>query len=102
MQRLTFGGSNRYPVWSRDGRWVAFQSDRDGDRAIFRQAADGSGTAERLTKPEAYQVMVDLTPMKRDGTAEECTGAYLYLASDELSSFVTGQVIEVNGGLLMP
>lgn len=53
MQRLTFGGSNRYPVWSRDGRWVAFQSDRDGDRAIFRQAADGSGTAERLTKPEA-------------------------------------------------
>jgi 3-oxoacyl-[acyl-carrier protein] reductase len=57
---------------------------------------------DRLTKPEAYQVMVDLTPMKRDGTAEECTGAYLYLASDELSSFVTGQVIEVNGGLLMP
>lgn len=29
-------------------------------------------------------------------------GAYLYLASGELSSFVTGQVIEVNGGLYMP
>jgi 3-oxoacyl-[acyl-carrier protein] reductase len=42
------------------------------------------------------------SPMKRDGTAEECAGAYLYLASDALSSFVTGQVIEVNGGLLMP
>ena len=51
-QRLTFGGHNRSPVWSSDGRWVMFQSDRDGDRAIFRQPADGSGQAERLTKPE--------------------------------------------------
>ena len=53
MQRLTFGGKNRHPIWSRDGRWVAFQSDREGDLAIFRQLADGSGTPERLTKPEA-------------------------------------------------
>ena len=33
---------------------------------------------------------------------QECVGAYLYLASDTLSSYVTGQVIEVNGGQLMP
>ena len=57
---------------------------------------------DRLTKPDAYKAMVDVTPMKRDGTAEECAGTYIYLASDTLSSFVTGQVIEVNGGLLMP
>jgi Tol biopolymer transport system component len=50
-RRLTYGGNNRFPVWSGDGRYVAFQSDRDGDRAVFRQAIDG-GTAERLTKPE--------------------------------------------------
>ncbi|MSP49975.1 MAG: SDR family oxidoreductase [Alphaproteobacteria bacterium] len=56
----------------------------------------------RLTKPEAYKAMVEATPMRRDGTAEECAGTYVYLASDALSSFVTGQVIEVNGGLLMP
>jgi len=43
-----------------------------------------------------------MTPMRRQGTLDECVGAYLYLASDALSSFVTGQVIEVNGGLLMP
>jgi eukaryotic-like serine/threonine-protein kinase len=53
MRRLTFGGQNRAPVWSPDGQWIAFQSDREGDQAIFRQRADGSGTAERLTKPEA-------------------------------------------------
>ena len=50
--RLTFGGKNRHPVWSGDGRWVIFQSDRDGDLAIFRQLADNSGEAQRLTKPE--------------------------------------------------
>src|SRR5438445_786942 len=27
-RRLTFGGNNRFPVWSADGRYVAFQSDR--------------------------------------------------------------------------
>jgi Tol biopolymer transport system component len=53
MRRLTFGGRNRAPVWSPDGQWIAFQSDRDGDVAIFRQRADGTGTAERLSKPEA-------------------------------------------------
>ena len=50
-RRLTFGGNNRFPVWSADSTRVAFQSDRDGDRAIFWQLADGSGPAERLTTP---------------------------------------------------
>ena len=51
-QRLTFSGNKRAPVWSADGAWIVYQSDRDGDRAIFRQRADGTGTIERLTKPE--------------------------------------------------
>jgi serine/threonine-protein kinase len=51
-RRLTFQGANRYPVWSADGERVAFQSDREGDLAIFWQRADGAGTAERLTRPE--------------------------------------------------
>ena len=40
-------------------------------------------------------------PLKRLGTAEDCAGTALYLAADSLSSYVTGQVIEVNGGQLM-
>ena len=55
MRRLTYGGNNRVPVWSGDGKRVAFQSDRDGDRAIFWQPVD-SGPAERLTRPEAGAV----------------------------------------------
>src|SRR5262249_42204533 len=42
----------KYPVWSADSRRVVFQSSRDGDLAIFWQAADGTAGAERLTKPE--------------------------------------------------
>ena len=41
-------------------------------------------------------------PMGRLGLAEDCAGSFLYLASDSLSGYVTGQVIEVNGGQLMP
>ena len=41
-------------------------------------------------------------PMGRLGTAEECVGAYLFLGSESLSGYVTGQIIEVNGGQLMP
>ena len=52
MRRLTFGGKNRFPIWSADGQRVAFQSDREGDLGIFWQRADGSGAAERLTKAD--------------------------------------------------
>ena len=44
VRRLTFGGNNRFPAWSADGRRVTFQSDRGGDLAVFWQPADG-GTA---------------------------------------------------------
>ena len=58
LRRLTEGGTNRYPVWSRDGEHVVFQSDRDGDAGIFWQWADGSVSAERLTTPEADTVHI--------------------------------------------
>jgi Tol biopolymer transport system component len=51
MRRLTFGGVNRFPVWSMDGRRVTYQSTREGDSAIYWQLADGTGPAERLTRP---------------------------------------------------
>ena len=50
--RLTYDGNNRFPIWSGDGLRVAFQSDREGDSAVWWQPAD-SGTAERLTRPDA-------------------------------------------------
>jgi serine/threonine-protein kinase len=52
MRKLTFGGMNRFPLWSANGERIAFQSDREGDAGIFWQRADGTGPAERLTKAE--------------------------------------------------
>ena len=54
--RLTLTGQNRFPIWSPDGQRVAFQSDREGDLAIFQQRADGTGPVERLTTPEPGDV----------------------------------------------
>jgi serine/threonine-protein kinase len=52
MRKLTFGGLNRFPLWSRDGKFIVFCSVRDGDPALFQQRADGNGAAELLIKPE--------------------------------------------------
>jgi len=49
VRRLTFGGNNTIPVWSQDGRYVYFRSDRDGKLGLFRQLADGTASGERLT-----------------------------------------------------
>ena len=53
LRLLTFGGRNRYPVWSPDGKQIAFQSNRAGDDAVYVQDADVSGSeATLLLKPE--------------------------------------------------
>lgn len=52
----------------------------------------------RYSTPERLDAIAATTPMKRNGTAEDCVGAYLFLASERMSGYVTGQVIEVNGG----
>lgn len=56
-----------------------------------RHSSDAQLEAARATIPQG-----------RLGNVEDCVGAYLFLATDALSGYVTGQVIEVNGGQLMP
>ncbi len=57
---------------------------------------------DRYTSPEMLDAQRQSVPMGRVGTPEECVGAYLFLASPLLSGYITGQIIEVNGGQLMP
>ena len=57
---------------------------------------------ERYSTEAQLKANVATIPQGRMGTAKECVGAYLFLASESLSSYVIGQVIEVNGGQLMP
>ncbi|MEO5700750.1 MAG: SDR family oxidoreductase [Casimicrobiaceae bacterium] len=57
---------------------------------------------ERYSTAEQLAAMQATVPMNRLGTPHECAGTFLYLASDTTSSYVTGQVLEVNGGQYMP
>ena len=68
--------------------------DDEGDhcrafRAISRTVGDAVNTGQ-----------VAATPLRRLGKPEEVADLALYLASDE-ASFVTGQVVDVAGGMMM-
>ncbi len=57
---------------------------------------------ERYSTEAQLQAQLATIPQGRLGTATDCVGAYLFLASAALSPYIIGQVIEVNGGQLMP
>jgi len=47
--RLTFGPvANTYPVWSPDGKWIAYISSRNGGFNLYRKRSDGSGAEDLL------------------------------------------------------
>jgi 3-oxoacyl-[acyl-carrier protein] reductase len=54
------------------------------------------------SSPALMEERKKIIPMGRLGRADECSGAMLFLASEEMSGYVIGQVIEVNGGTVMP
>jgi 3-oxoacyl-[acyl-carrier protein] reductase len=52
-----------------------------------------------FTKPEVRQRVAGMTPLGREGKAEEVAGLVAYLAS-EGASFVNGANVDINGGIL--
>jgi eukaryotic-like serine/threonine-protein kinase len=62
-ETLTRVASGLFPTWTPDGRRLVFQEDRGGN--LFWQAADGTGSAERLTTSTNTLVPTSITP---DGT----------------------------------
>ena len=72
-----------------------------GSRGIRANAIAPGFIVSEMTNalPEEVRAeYIKMIPMKRGGTVDEIANTALYLASD-LSSYVTGQVIAVNGGL---
>ena len=54
------------------------------------------------TPPERMEIMKNATALGRLGVAEDCVGPVLFLASQSMSGYVTGQILHINGGQLMP
>lgn len=55
----------------------------------------------RYSSKEKLEKTAQSIPLQRLGTPKDCAPAYLFLASNALSGYITGQVLEINGGQLI-
>ena len=60
--RLTMDGHNTGPVWSPDGKRIAYASARGGRFGMYSKASDGSGSEESLTTSENNQAAESWSP----------------------------------------
>ena len=62
--RITFGPTtDENPVWSPDGKQIAFSSDRDGGFFnLYRKDSSGTGEEERLTTAKLHMDPLDWSP----------------------------------------
>ena len=54
---------------------------------------------KRVTDQDTMRSFIARTPLGRLGNPQDCVGAYLFLADTALSGFITGQTIDVDGGI---
>jgi len=64
LNRLTFDPAvDRFPAWSPDGEWIIYASFHDGASLnLFRQRANGTGEAERMTTSETHHYPYSWSP----------------------------------------
>jgi Tol biopolymer transport system component len=63
LTRFAFEGKfNTNPVWTPDGKRIAFNSNKEGPINLFWQLADGTGGLERLTTSEYLHFPMSLSP----------------------------------------
>jgi len=55
----------------------------------------------RYSSKEKLEATKKSVPLQRLGTPADCTPAFLFLANSALSGYITGQVLEINGGQLI-
>jgi serine/threonine-protein kinase len=77
---LTSGGSSQSPIWTPDGKRVAYRGTRSGFRNLFWRAVDGTGTEERLTTSDSLETPGSFSP---DGA---------FLAFNSLGSATGGDI----------
>jgi serine/threonine-protein kinase len=111
IERATLGrvtadpANDTAPVWTPDGLRLVFASQRGGVYNIWWQAADGTGTAERLTTNATTQGPTSISPNGRDIVFFELTAARQFdlmrlgLSTMEVSPLLETPFSEVNGAI---
>ncbi|WP_207458972.1 SDR family NAD(P)-dependent oxidoreductase [Azospirillum sp. SYSU D00513] len=81
--------------------WVTYHT-KDGIR--FNIVSPGTfDTPFHADKNDEAKAQIARTiPMGRLGLAEECAPAFLFFASHACSGYITGQILDINGGQFMP
>lgn len=73
MSRFTFDPrSDTYPIWSPDGKWIMFASDREGNGGwnFYQKLASGAGADELTTNGQRFLLNV---PVEQDTTPPAIT-----------------------------
>jgi eukaryotic-like serine/threonine-protein kinase len=65
MNRISFGADDAEPLWSPDGKRIAWTSSRTGHHQVFIRDADGSGDEQQLTNEPGSTYAASWAP---DGT----------------------------------
>jgi len=60
-RQLTTGGHEAHPIFSPDGKWIAFEGEYDGNRDVYVMPAEG-GTPRRLTWHPGQDIPAGWTP----------------------------------------
>ena len=56
---------------------------------------------KRYSSEEKLEATRKSIPLQRLGIPEDCSPAYVFLSSEKLSGYITGQILEINGGQLI-
>lgn len=95
-----YGGSKAI-IHNLHRNWV---KEFTGNNIRFNTVAPGTiDTAFHDDKSDELKEKIRNTiPMGRFGTSEECAPTYVFLASHQASGYITGQIIDINGGQICP
>ena len=98
---------DRHPIWTPDGRRVAFSARRNGAETIFWQAADGSGAAEQLTQNQNVAGPESFSPdgtkvLFTDSTARPYNLGVLSLAGERQAELILKEAFSETNGELSP
>jgi Tol biopolymer transport system component len=99
IRRLTEAGTiSTRPIWTRDGKWITFGSQRDGAWGIYQIPADGSALAKRLfaakdkikVYPESWSPDGKTLTFAQITSSDTDWDIWTFSTSDAVTSLVAG------------